>query len=150
MECPQEPLLHVFDLNDVETCFAPHLWKMILAILQVIVFQVIPAHYDPILFHLDRSAGIEVERSRHSRYAFLLFQNFVDWERIGKDGPALKWQRTYLTSAAGHNDFDLFMNRDTELATSWAIAYFGLSQFDSIKDKKKYQLPRDLAMGEGS
>ena len=56
--------------------------------------------------------------------------------------PKLSRARTYLTGAAGHNDFDLFMNHDTELAASWAIVYFGLSQFDSVKDKKKYQFSR--------
>ncbi|KAJ6194942.1 LOW QUALITY PROTEIN: reverse transcriptase (RNA-dependent DNA polymerase)-domain-containing protein [Bipolaris maydis] len=56
--------------------------------------------------------------------------------------PALNRVRTHLTAAAGHNDFDTFMNRDTELATSWAIAYMGLTQFDSVK-KDQYMFPRE-------
>ncbi|KAL1798048.1 hypothetical protein ACET3X_004654 [Alternaria dauci] len=47
-----------------------------------------------------------------------------------------------LIAAAGHQDFKKFVHEDVELFTSYAIAYFGLSQFDSVKDKEKYQFPR--------
>lgn len=56
--------------------------------------------------------------------------------------PALNRVRTHLTGAADHNNFDTFMNRDTGLATSWAIAYMGIPHFDSVKNKEKYQFPR--------
>lgn len=57
--------------------------------------------------------------------------------------PALSAKRTDLFIAAGHSDFTLFMERDVKLATAWAISNFGLSQFDKVKNKALYQLPRE-------
>ncbi|KAI4614569.1 hypothetical protein J4E83_007223 [Alternaria metachromatica] len=47
-----------------------------------------------------------------------------------------------LIDAASHSDFDRFMTEDTDLISSYAIAYFGLDQFDSVKDQARYQFPR--------
>ncbi|EAT76579.2 hypothetical protein SNOG_16000 [Parastagonospora nodorum SN15] len=53
----------------------------------------------------------------------------------------LHMERQALTTAAGHNNFHLFMTTDCDLASAWAIRYFGLEQFKHVKDDKRYQFP---------
>ncbi|CAE7022178.1 Zinc knuckle [Pyrenophora teres f. teres] len=62
--------------------------------------------------------------------------------------PSMAAKRSDLFAAAGHRDFDLFMEKDVEYATAWAISSFGLSQFNKIKNKERYQFPRKQEEGK--
>jgi len=53
----------------------------------------------------------------------------------------LYMERQALITAAGHNNFHLYMTSDCDLASAWAIRYFGLEQFKHVKDDKRYQFP---------
>jgi hypothetical protein len=50
-------------------------------------------------------------------------------------------ERQALITAAGHNNFHLYMTSDCDLASAWAIRYFGLEQFKHVKDDDRYQFP---------
>lgn len=50
-----------------------------------------------------------------------------------KDCRKLRWERAALYSVVGHDNLELLLTRDADVATKWAIKYFGIDDFHEAK-----------------
>jgi len=55
---------------------------------------------------------------------------------------ALELPRQHLRAAVGHTSWARLMTEECEIASAFAIRYFEIEQFDSEKEKRRYQFPR--------
>lgn len=55
------------------------------------------------------------------------FHLFVECHRLRR-------QRVLLEDELGHTDFPDLLTKDAKVAVEWAISYFGIEQFDNVKE----------------
>ena len=62
--------------------------------------------------------------------------------------PSLRRSRGYLQDMVKTPGFDTYLSDETEVATAYAIRYFGLEQFSRVRDDTKYLFPRQRKVAQ--
>lgn len=61
--------------------------------------------------------------------------------------PQLRLERWKLRNMAGHLDLQILMTKDAGIAADWAISYFDIESFASVKSRSRFEQPPPIQVG---